>query len=227
MAESEKAAPRQTNYLIYLSYATIAGIWVASQLTLVPYVVHLMVLVTAILYAACHKSLILREEPSAQAKADGTAAIETLRQEDAYQFPLMGSISLFSLYLAFKFLDKDVVNLLIGLYFGGVGCLAIFATVSSLLPKFGNGFKFKRSFNHPLTFLAESPLKIDLDMATSECLILLGSIVFCGFYFQNKHWSMNNVLGICFCLQGVERFSLGTYKIGAILLIGLFFYDIL
>jgi minor histocompatibility antigen H13 len=34
------------------------------------------------------------------------------------------------------------------------------------------------------------------------------------------------VIGICFCLQGIERFSLGTYKIGAILLIGLFFYDI-
>jgi minor histocompatibility antigen H13 len=37
---------------------------------------------------------------------------------------------------------------------------------------------------------------------------------------------MNNVLGICFCLKGIERFSLGTYKIGAILLVGLFFYDI-
>jgi minor histocompatibility antigen H13 len=34
------------------------------------------------------------------------------------------------------------------------------------------------------------------------------------------------MLGISFCLQGIERFSLGTYKIGAILLVGLFFYDI-
>ena len=46
------------------------------------------------------------------------------------------------------------------------------------------------------------------------------------FYFQKKYWPLNNVIGICFCLQGVERFSLGTYKIGAILLVGLFFYDI-
>ena len=46
------------------------------------------------------------------------------------------------------------------------------------------------------------------------------------YFFQGKHWTLNNVLGICFCLQGIERFSLGTYKIGAILLIGLFFYDI-
>lgn len=39
-------------------------------------------------------------------------------------------------------------------------------------------------------------------------------------------WFLNNILGISFCLQGIERFSLGTYKIGAILLVGLFFYDI-
>ena len=227
MTASAKAPAPQTNYLIWLSYATIAGLWVGSQLTLIPYVIHLIVLVTAILYIACHKSLILREEPSEQAKADGTAAVETLRQEDAYQFPLMGSISLFSLYLAFRFLDKDMVNLLIGLYFGSVGCLAIFATVSSLLPKVGPGFKLKKEINHPIGFLVESPIKIDLDMRGSECLILLGSIVFCGFYFVHKHWSMNNILGICFCLQGIERFSLGTYKIGMILLIGLFFYDIL
>merc|ERR1712194_986414 len=44
--------------------------------------------------------------------------------------------------------------------------------------------------------------------------------------FMSKHWTINNILGICFCLQGIQRFSLGTYKVGAILLVGLFFYDI-
>jgi minor histocompatibility antigen H13 len=37
---------------------------------------------------------------------------------------------------------------------------------------------------------------------------------------------MNNVLGISFCIQSIERISIGSYKIGAILLCGLFFYDI-
>jgi len=37
---------------------------------------------------------------------------------------------------------------------------------------------------------------------------------------------MNNVIGICFCIKGIESFSLGTYRTGAILLVGLFFYDI-
>ena len=37
---------------------------------------------------------------------------------------------------------------------------------------------------------------------------------------------MNNILGISFCIQSIERISIGSYKIGAILLVGLFFYDI-
>ena len=36
----------------------------------------------------------------------------------------------------------------------------------------------------------------------------------------------NNFLGICFCFQGIEKLSLGSYKIAAILLVGLFFCDI-
>jgi len=35
--------------------------------------------------------------------------------KDAYMFPVMGSIVLFSLYLLFKFLDKDLVNMLLTL----------------------------------------------------------------------------------------------------------------
>jgi hypothetical protein len=229
--DSTSALPETSkgpNYLTYFCYATIFGVWVASQLTLIPYVIHLLVLVTCILYVACHSSLVLLQDTSEEDKANGVAPqTETLRAEDAYQFPLLGSVSLFSLYLAFKFLDKDLVNFLIGFYFSTVGCLAVYATLSSLLPKIGSVLKVKHSIKHPLpNFLMESPIKIDIQMAVSEIFLFIASMIFCGFYLQNKHWAMNNVLGICFCLQGIERFSLGTYKIGAILLVGLFFYDI-
>ena len=44
------------------------------------------------------------------------------------QFPLLGSASLFGLYMAFKYLDPATVNLLIGGYFGMVGCAALTAS---------------------------------------------------------------------------------------------------
>lgn len=57
---------------------------------------------------------------------------------------------------------------------------------------------------------------------------------------MHKHWVANNVLGLAFAIQGISMLSLGSYKVGCILLVciqlnciccnriqsGLFFYDI-
>ena len=150
------------------------------------------------------------------------------------QLPIVGSMSLFSMYLAFKFLNKDLVNLLISLYFCLVGCAALTVTFAPVFAKFfpeglkQKSWEKKMKIKHPLpAFIGgESPWELDIEATVPEICSFLASVVFCVFYFKTKHWALNNVFGICFCLQGIERFSLGTYKIGAILLVGLFFYDI-
>ena len=158
---------------------------------------------------------------------------ETLKQEDAYQFPLVGSLSLFSLYMAFKYLGQEFVNMLIGGYFCLVGTGALTMTIAPAVGKFlptstaEKKLGFKKKVSHSLpSWILPTPLDVGFEFTISEFIAFLGSAVIVYFYFQEKHWTLNNVLGICFCLQGIERFSLGTYKIGAILLIGLFFYDI-
>ena len=233
------------NPLIVLSAALIVGLWGGSQLVPIPYVANLLVLVTAILYVACHSSLVLREEQALargelppgtpdDADAPRPAGSETMRKEDAMQFPLLGSASLFGLYMAFKYLDPATVNLLIGGYFGMVGCAALTASgtpvLEAVLPGAFAGTKVAREIHlrHPLprSVFGESPWDLSIDTTSAGVLSFLASLVFTGFYLKSKHWALNNVLGIAFCLQGIERFSLGTYKIGAILLVGLFFYDI-
>jgi minor histocompatibility antigen H13 len=243
-------ASTSKNPLLLLSYATIVALWVGSQTVDINYVANIMVLVTSILYAACHLSLTLREE---QALARGEVPpkdggdgdddheeeeeerpqFETLRAVDAMQFPLLGSCSLFGLYLAFKFFDKDTVNLVISVYFCLVGLAALTATFGPVIGCLGfdflkAGYSKTLSVRHPLPKFVggESPWVWNLDFAVSDALAFLGSSAFVARYFLTKHWTMNNVMGICFCLQGIERFSLGTYRIGAILLVGLFFYDI-
>eukprot|EP00804_Cyclotella_cryptica_P005295 CCRYP_015783-RA/>CCRYP_015783-RA protein AED:0.03 eAED:0.03 QI:115/1/1/1/1/1/2/109/402 len=240
------ASPR--NPLLLLSYATIVALWIGAQKITIPYVVNLMLLVTAILYAACHGSLALREDqalargekpPSNGEDTDSdkeeeeVTQYETLKASDAAQFPLLGSASLFGLYLAFKYFDKDTVNLIISVYFCFVGCVALTATFSPVVEGCGPKVLRRRfskhvKVNHPLPEIigGPSPWDLGIDGNIANIFAFLGSVAFCVAYFQSKHWTMNNVLGICFCLQGIERFSLGTYKIGAILLVGLFFYDI-
>lgn len=232
------------NSLLLLSNATILLLWAVSPYILIPYVIHLLVLVSCILYSACHYSLMLREEQAlARGEVDPTKpkneqnepppASETLSKADAMQFPIIGSLSLFSLYCAFKYFDKETVNLILSAYFALMGCGAVTATASPVLSSILPGLKKVKfakeiKINHKLPeFIGgESPWDLSIDIDLSGIISFIGSAVFSVFYFKKKHWVMNNVLGISFCLKGIERFSLGTYKIGAILLIGLFFYDI-
>ncbi len=51
--------------------------------------------------------------------------IEKVTSSDAMWFPIMGSAVLFGLFLVFKYLNKQYVNLLLSFYFGVVGCLAL------------------------------------------------------------------------------------------------------
>jgi minor histocompatibility antigen H13 len=226
-----------TDPLIPISYAAIAIVWTTSQFLLIPYVVHLLVLVMAILYVACHLSLELREEAIKEGEEgydpDAPTGVETLKKEDAMQFPILGSLSLFGLYLAFKFLGQDLVNLLIGGYFAAVGCGALTLTISPWMHRMcpkrmtTNRLGFKKNISHPLPeWILAKDLELGAIFSTADLIsFLLGSLIV-ALYFQKKYWALNNVLGISFCLQGIERLSLGTYKIGAILLVGLFFYDI-
>lgn len=234
------------NPLLVLSYGTIIALWVGCQYVLIPYVANLMLLVTAILYAGCHWSLSLREEqaaargetPGGEDGGDGDddahgPPAEVLRKEDAMLFPIIGSCSLFGLYLAFKFFDKETVNLVISFYFCAMGSFAIAGVLGPVLEgagpaALGRRIGWHRTVNHPLpeSVGGKSPWKIGFDCSHADLVAFAGGVAFCVRYFYTKKWFLNNVLGICFCLKGIEQFSLGSYKIGAILLVGLFFYDI-
>jgi len=70
----------------------------------------------------------------------------------------------------------------------------------------------------------KEPIKIQFDKADIISFII--SVGIGTWYALTNHWISNNILGLCFSIQGVAFISLGSYKVGCILLGGLFFYDI-
>lgn len=208
-----------TKALLNFSYLALFAIWAAAYFIVIPVPVNLIVHSCLIIYIGSHRSLnLLTPESEGGAAA---ADREVLTAADAYKFPFIGSAALFSLYVVFKYFDKDTVNLVLSVYFSVIGVVTLTTSFSGLVAIFIPGTKrygFKKVFPVVGT--------IDCLLTSAEIVCFLFSCVFAYYYFMTKHYMLNNILGISFCIQSVERISIGSYKIGAILLIGLFFYDI-
>jgi len=152
---------------------------------------------------------------------------ETMSTKDAYMFPFIGSGVLFGLYLLFKMFHKDYINLLLSGYFLLFGIFALSATAR---PLFEGGFpnlvrkKNPRKISFTPFWNKKEPIEIKFDGV--DIISILWATLVGVWYIMHKHWVANNVLGLAFAIQGISMLSLGSYKVGCILLSGLFFYDI-
>eukprot|EP00262_Sarcandra_glabra_P005993 TRINITY_DN17978_c0_g1_i1.p1 TRINITY_DN17978_c0_g1~~TRINITY_DN17978_c0_g1_i1.p1 ORF type:complete len:353 (+),score=58.30 TRINITY_DN17978_c0_g1_i1:219-1277(+) len=173
---------------------------------------NLNVILTACLtvYVGCHRSV----KP--------TPPSETMSNEHAMRFPLVGSAMLLSLFLLFKFLSKDLVNAVLTCYFFILGIIALSATllpaIRRFLPKHWN--------EDAIVWHLPYFRSLEVEFTKSQIVAGIPGTFFCAWYASQKHWLANNILGLAFCIQGIEMLSLGSFKTGAILLAGLFVYDI-
>ncbi|CAH9083110.1 unnamed protein product [Cuscuta epithymum] len=187
-----------------------------TGLTLAPLVVNvdpnLNVILTACLtvYVGCFRSV----KP--------TPPSESMSSEHAMRFPLVGSAMLLSLFLLFKFLSKDLVNAVLTCYFFVLGIAALSAT---LLPEIKHFLPTKWNDDY-IVWRFPYFHSLDVEFTRSQIVAAIPGTIFCVWYAKQKHWLANNILGLAFCIQGIEMLSLGSFKTGAILLAGLFVYDI-
>ncbi|XP_060197231.1 signal peptide peptidase-like isoform X2 [Lycium barbarum] len=187
-----------------------------AGLSLAPLVVNvdpnLNVVLTACLtvYVGCYRSV----KP--------TPPSETMSNEHAMRFPLVGSAMLLSLFLLFKFLSKDLVNAVLTCYFFVLGIAAFSATLLPAIKRF-----LPEKWNEDLiTWHFPYFHSLEVEFTRSQIVAAIPGAIFCAWYAKQKHWLANNVLGLAFSVQAIEMLSLGSFKTGAILLAGLFVYDI-
>eukprot|EP00887_Chlorella_sp_A99_P006988 scaffold2.g6988.t1 len=151
------------------------------------------------------------------ATAMATVFVGSFRS-DAMKFPLVGSVVLFSLFLCFRFLPKEVVNNILAAYFVVLGMLALTATAEPLVAPWVPEGLSTHTLELKLRPVAWLPgLKEGIHWSCTPLELGLGclSAAFCGWYVATKHWWANNALGLAFSIQGIEHLSLG-----------LFFYDV-
>ncbi|KMT14590.1 hypothetical protein BVRB_4g073600 [Beta vulgaris subsp. vulgaris] len=151
-----------------------------------------------------------------------TPPTETMSNEHAMRFPLVGSAMLLSLFLLFKFFSKDLVNAVLTCYFFLLGILAFSATLLPAIKRF-----LPNQWNENVIVWRFPYFRsLEVEFTKSQVVAAIPGFFFCVWYAAKKHWLANNILGLAFCIQGIEMLSLGSFKTGAILLGGLFLYDI-
>ncbi|CAI5744488.1 unnamed protein product [Peronospora destructor] len=200
-------------------YLVLVLLLFASNVVLLPIPLQLITSASCIVYIGSMLSLELKHARVASGKKND----EVMKAEDAYLFPLLGSGVLLGLYTLFKFFDKDMVNLLLTIYFALVGAYSLTEAFSPLVLNVLFQGKSK-TFRRPVKVPFYGVYKLELSQAWM--LTFAFAAVFAAAWFQTKHYVLNNIFGISLSIKGIESLSLGSFKVGAILLGGLFFYDI-
>lgn len=246
--------------VLLFCYFGLFAITTLANLVEVPVYLHMMVDTMLIIYIGCHFSV------STHAKgAEG--GMEQMSSKDAYMFPVIGSVFLFSLYLVFKFLPPEYVNFVVKAYFFVLGVLVLSANIEKFLSLIVEERKLKKyqvelfSFKFRIPFFSSSPASAaatttpttpppaadgkkdgnkkatttaaaaavaddSIKVSRLDIVCLIIASLFGVWYLSSNHWSASNLFGIAFSVQGIEFLSLGSFFNGAVLLVGLFFYDV-
>ncbi|KAL5631959.1 hypothetical protein ACGC1H_000100 [Rhizoctonia solani] len=151
---------------------------------------------------------------------------ERLGASEAVLFPIIGSVVLGGLYLAFKYWGVDWINKFLGYYFCvmGTGCVwscLLGATKMILGPR-----KYKSMPQYRIKFSSDAKplLKFRLPTAALFPVAVIPSLSF--FLSDPKSSLMTDILALSFSHTAMGTMKTDSLQTGCILLCGLFLYDI-
>lgn len=159
-------------------------------------------------------------------KTDGKSSAERMGSSDAYLFPLIGSATLFGFYLLFKYLNPDYINLLLTAYFSFFGLYAVSTVIEQLAGMvLSKEVMQKGQFWANIGGTASKP-RWHFEVTVVKMLSWTAAGALTAFYVLTKNWIASNILAMAFATSAITLIHLDSFKTGAILLVGLFIYDI-
>ncbi|KAI7859643.1 signal peptide peptidase-domain-containing protein [Circinella umbellata] len=167
------------------------------------------------------------DSPLEDSEDEDEGITESLSSSDAWMFPVMGSIVLFSLYMLFRYLDTEILNYLITGYFSLMGCAAV-AKTGFMITKKVIPVNLLKSYvsKYRLTLSRQGKRLSHVSFTVVHFMLLGASVLLTAYYSMTKNWIASNIFGLSFSINAIQLLSLDSFKTGMILLSGLFFYDI-
>ncbi|THH08394.1 hypothetical protein EW146_g9008 [Bondarzewia mesenterica] len=171
--------------------------------------------------------------PSTQAiedDEDEDDMVERVSSGDAWLFPVMGSATLFGLYLVMKYLGKEWINWLLGWYFSLAGIGSVWKSLTSLARAL-IGREQWRKFEKNRVLVLRGPREIiALSWRTPSLFLFplgaLPSVLYTFSRSAKKSALLTDILALSFSHNALSLLKIDSFTTGCILLSGLFVYDI-
>jgi hypothetical protein len=124
--------------------------------------------------------------------------IEKMSMNDAMQFPIMAGVTLTGLYFSMQYFGKDSVNYFILSYIAVGGTIG----VKSMVDSFTSG-RFKDYDKDPLVDfkIKAIDLHVYITLMDFPCFFISASLMV--LYATWKHFILNNLIALFFCLQSL------------------------
>lgn len=211
------------------SFVALAGVLAVTRFVIVPANVQMALITASILFIGAHQSLKLNELDEATGKRADT---DRVSKKDALMFPVFGSIALVSLYVCYKYIGKEYLNLLLTTYIMLAGVAAVADILSPFIGKlFPASWKPKNhliQFSIPSLFkkLTDGQTEFRLHFGKTDVMTHLVALALAVYFLKTKDFTVHNLFGISFAIQATRLISLGQFQNAFILLWGLFVYDV-
>ncbi|KAH8919353.1 hypothetical protein BT69DRAFT_1224266 [Atractiella rhizophila] len=152
--------------------------------------------------------------------------LDRLTSEDALWFPIIGSVVLATLYLVFKYLNKELINVIFSWYFAFMGT----AAVMRMFVKSAKGSISRTTYSKlskwRFVLYRNTKEYTSLRFTSLHLSLLLLSIAVTALQQATKFWALSNLVALAFAFNAVSLLKVDSFKTGSLLLMGLFVYDI-
>jgi minor histocompatibility antigen H13 len=131
------------------------------------------------------------------------------------------------LYLLFTYINKDLIKVLLKIYFSYLGMYVLGLFLADQIIERDASQEvvvFERNYGWKIPYLMTEPFSVSFrraDLAGFAVGFIAASV-----YVFTNNWLLNNLFGISFAVGGIRLLKLNTIEIGFIMLWGLFLYDI-
>ncbi|KAF8745890.1 Presenilin, signal peptide peptidase, family, partial [Rhizoctonia solani] len=151
---------------------------------------------------------------------------ERLGSSEALLFPILGSIMLGGLYLAFKYLGEEWINKLLGYYFCVMGTGCVWSCLLSITKSVLGSARYKTMPQYRIKFGSNNKPLLKFRLP-SLVLIPISAIPSLSFFLSDpKSAIMTDILALSFSHTALGTMKIDSLQTGCILLSGLFLYDI-